>query len=115
MSLAALWNISETDEQLKQWSFVNAAAHADIIRLIFQTTGQRLDSYVLDPFNPKDPVSMQPWLYQHAVMHQQMDAILGIAGYNLEDVDFTNDGSLAGWIESHAVEHMQAGQILKLG
>ena len=115
MSLAALWNIPETDDQLSEWSFQNAAAHADIVRVIYQLTGQQLDQFVLDPFNPKDPGSFQPWLYQHYAMHQQMDAILGIQGYDLTDVDFTNEGLLAGWIQTHASEHMQAGQILNLG
>jgi len=115
MSLAALWNIPQTENQLAEWSFVNAAAHQDIVRLIFQTTGQRLDQYVLDPFDPRDPASFQPWLYQHYTMHQQMDAVLGISGYDLTDVDFSNPGIIAGWIQSHAIEHQQAGQILGLG
>ncbi len=115
MSLAGLYNIPVTQDQLAQWSFVNAAAHADVIRLVFQITGQQLDSFVLDPFDPQDPSTMELWLYQHQTMHQQMDAILGIQGYDLLDVDFTNQGLLAGWIASHANEHVQAGQILGLG
>jgi hypothetical protein len=115
MSLAALYNIPVTQNQLAEWSFVNAAAHADIVRLIFQNNGQTLDKFVLDPFNPQDEDSFQTWLYQHQIMHQQMDAILGIQGYDLLDVDFTNSGLLAGWIASHANEHVQAGQILGLG
>ncbi len=115
MSLAALYNIPQTPHQLAEWSFVNASAHADIVRLIFQNYGKVIDSYVLDPFDPRDEDSMQVWVYQHYVMHQQMDAILGIAGYDLTDVDFTNQGILAGWIQSHASEHLQAGQILGLG
>ena len=115
MSLAALYNIPSSGPQLSQWSFVNAAAHADIVRLIFQRTGQQLDSFVLDPFDPQDPDSMQGWLYQHQTMHQQMDAILGIQGYDLTDVDFSNQGILAGWITSHALEHTQAAQILGVG
>lgn len=115
MSLAALWNIPSTEDQLAQWSFVNAAAHADIIRVVFQTTGRQLDGFVLDPFNPQDQASFQTWLYQHQAMHAEMDAILGITSYDLTEVDFTNQGVLAGWIQSHAIEHQQAGQILNLG
>ena len=115
MSIAALYNIPTNEAQLAQWSFVNAAQHADIIRLIFQTRGQQLDAFVLDPFDPQDPASMQTWAYQHQVMHQQMDAVLGISGYDLTEVDFTNQGVLAGWIASHALEHVQAAQILGVG
>ena len=112
MSLAALYNIPGNQDQLSVWSFANAAHHRDIVRLIFQTTGQRVDSYVLDPFDPQDPSGMGVWLYQHQTMHQQMDAILGITGYDLTDVDFTNQGVLGGWINVHALEHVQAAQIL---
>jgi hypothetical protein len=115
MSLAALFNIPQTEDQLAEWSFANAAMHTDIVRLIFQKYGQELQQYVLDPFVPTDPDGMQTWLYQHQIMHQQMDAVLGISGYDLTDVDFTNQGILAGWIQSHANEHVQAGQILGLG
>jgi hypothetical protein len=112
VSIAALYNIPASPEQLAQWSFVNAAAHADIVRLIFQITGQQLDSFVLDPF---DPSAMETWAYQHQIMHQQMDAVLGISGYDLLDVDFTNQGILAGWVQSHASEHVQAANILGVG
>jgi len=114
MSLAALWNVPQTPAETAQWSFVNAAAHTDIIRVIFQTTGLVLDSYVLDPFDPKDD-GFETWLYQHFVMHQQMDAILGIQGYDLSEADFSNDTAAAVWTAAHAVEHLQAGQKLNLG
>jgi hypothetical protein len=112
MSLAALFNVPQTEDQLAQWSFVNAAAHADIVRVVFQNRNTVLASYVLDPINPDD---LETWLYQHQVMHQQMDAVLGIAGYDLLDVDWTDRGQFAAWIASHANEHLQAGQILNLG
>lgn len=117
MSIAGLFNIPEDEQQLAQWSFINAAHHTDIIRVIFQATNQSLSSYVLDPM----PVSlrnsnmMQVWLYQHQIMHQEMDVVLGIAGYDLTDVDLSDKGQLAGWIQAHANEHIQAGQILGLG
>ena len=114
MSIAALWNAPVDQVQLAQWSFANAAAHADIIRVVFERAGRQLDSYVLDPFDPRQD-GFDLWLYQHFVMHQQMDAILGIQGYDLTDVDFGDAGSLAVWTAAHAVEHMQAGQILNLG
>ncbi len=115
MSVAALYNVPETEAQLAEWSFVNAAAHRDIIRVVFERTGLQLDSFVLDPFNPNEPTSMEAWSYQHQVMHQQMDAILGIQGYDLTDVDFEHPAVMAGWIAAHAIEHVQAGQILNLG
>jgi len=112
VSLAALFNVPQTPDQLAEWSFVNAAAHLDINRVILQTRSIVIPAYVLDPINPND---MQTWLYQHQIMHQDMDAVLGIAGYDLLDVDWNDKGEFAGWIAAHANEHVQAGQILNLG
>jgi hypothetical protein len=112
VSIAELFNVPQTPEQMMTWSFANAAAHVDINRLIFQNFNTIIPSYVLDPVNPND---MQQWLYQHQLMHQDMDAVLGIAGYDLLDVDWRDPGQFAGWIEDHANEHVQAGAILGLG
>ena len=114
MSLAGLWNVPANESQLAQWSFDNAAQHADIIRVIFKNTGKQLDSYVIDPFDAASPEQMGAWLYQHQTMHQQMDAILGIAGYDLTEVNFLDQSMLGGWIQAHALEHQQAAQILGL-
>lgn len=112
MSIAGLFNIPQDENQLAEWSFINAAAHADINRVIFQNTGIVIPAFVLDPINP---LNMQVWLYQHQIMHQEMDAVLGIAGYDLTDVDWRDPSQFAGWIQAHAAEHVQAGQILNLG
>ena len=112
MSLAGLYNVPQTPDQLAQWSFINAAAHVDINRVVFQRFNIALASYVLDPINPTD---MQTWLVQHQIMHQQMDAVLGIAGYDLLDVDLNDRGQFAAWIQDHASEHLQVGQLLNLG
>ena len=111
-AIAALYNVPSNDAELAQWALVNAAAHRDINRTIYNLTGVTLDEFLLDPFNPNDP---GVWLDQHQVMHQQMDTILGIAGYDLLQVDFNNPQELAGWIYIHANEHVQASNILGIG
>jgi hypothetical protein len=112
MSLAGLYNIPETETQLAEWSFINAAAHADINRVILQRFNVIIPSFVLDPIDPRN---MQAWLYQHQQMHSDMDFVLGIQGFDLTDVNWQDQSQFAGWIQSHAAEHMQAGQILNLG
>lgn len=110
--IAALYNVPLVDSEFLQWSFVNASAHRDINRVIFQLIGTQLDEFILDPFNPNNS---GVWLYQHQLMHQQMDAILGIDGFDLLDVDFTDPNNLAGWVFLHASEHVQAADILRIG
>lgn len=113
MSLAGLYNVPSTPQDQASWAFVHAAHHVDIVRLIYQTNNSLvLQSYMLDPF---DPNNMDVWLDQHQVMHQQMDAVLGIAGFNLSEVDWQDQNQRAAWISLNAQEHYQAGAKLGLG
>jgi hypothetical protein len=111
-AIAALYNVPSTKNDLSIWSFCHAAHHADINRLIFQLYGTTLASYVLDPL---DINNTGPWLYQHQLMHQAQDEILGIDGFDLLDADFKDPNEFAGWIFINADEHKQAADILEIG
>lgn len=114
MALASLQEIPKSALEFAEWSFAHAAHHRDIIRVIYRDYGgARLDEYVLDPFDPRG--STEVWAENHAAMHNAMDAVLGIAGYNLSEVDWTDERSLGDWLSAHFNEHYQAGQILGLG
>jgi hypothetical protein len=110
--VAGLFNVPSTQSELNTWTFAHAAHHVDINRVIFQRTGVALASYVLDPL---DPNNAEVWLYQHQLLHQAQDAILGIEGYDLLDVDLKDQDQLAGWIWVNADEHYKAAQILEIG
>lgn len=114
-AVAAIYNVPSTKDELDAWSFAHAAHHNDIIRRLLElgvAKGGSLDQYVLDPFNPKEP---GVWLYQHQVMHQQMDPLLGIDGFDLLDADFSSQDNFAGWVWLNAQEHFQAANILGIG
>lgn len=112
MSLAGIFNIPGTPQEMAQWSFDHAAHHADINRLIFQIFRITISSFVLDPLPTN---GMGGWLYQHQQLHTTMDGILGIGGFDLTDVDFNDKGQFAGWIWDNAQEHLQAADLLQLG
>ena len=113
MAIATLLELPETQEQWESWAFANMAHHRDIIRTVLERTGTHLTESILDPFDYQgDPTS---WLAKHQLMHQHMDAVLGIAGYNLIDIDWGEPEAMQGWIAAHANEHVQAGEILNLG
>lgn len=112
MSLASIFQIPQTPDDLSVWSFSHAAHHRDIIRVIFQKTQKHLDEYVLDPF---DPVNPQNWPALHQTMHDQMNAALGIGGYNLIDPNWQDADALVSWSVLHAQEHYRVGSILGLG
>lgn len=113
-AVAGLYNVPDLGqpESLATWGFVHAAHHRDIIRRIYELALLALPEYILDPINPND---METWTYQHQQMHNDMDTILGISGFNLDDVDWKNKGQLSSWVALHAAEHLQAANILGIG
>lgn len=111
-AIAALYNVPSNAAELNSWAFAHMAHHRDINRSIYQLTGLALVENILDPLNPND---IGVWLYQHQTMHQQFEPILGIAGYDLLDVDWQNPQELAGWILLNATSHYEAASILEIG
>jgi hypothetical protein len=106
-------------DDVKRWSFAHMANHLDIIRRIYETTepvppATTPSPISLNPF-PLDPIdidNMGQWLYQHSVMHAQMDLVLGIAGYDLLELVWREQDQLFEWISFNSDEHVQASRIL---
>lgn len=111
-AIAALYNVPSTLSEMNSWAFAHAAHHRDINRVIYQLVGTVLAENILDPLNPND---IGVWLYQHQLMHDQFESVLGIAGYDLLDVDWQDPAELAGWIHLNADSHQQAANILQIG
>ena len=110
-NVAAIKYVPQTPDEVATWSFNHAAAHADIIRVIFQNQGTNLTSYFLDDFDPRN---LGMWLYLHQATHNQMDQALGIAPYDLNTLDWQDPDSVASWFNGHAAEHQQAATLLNL-
>src|SRR4051812_45578412 len=104
-AIAALFNVPSNRAELEMWAFAHASHHRDINRQIYDSTGLALIESILDPINPSD---QGVWLHQHQQMHDQFEPVLGIAGYDLLDVDWQDPNELAGWILLNASTHMQA-------
>ena len=111
MALAQLTEVPQNADDLSHWSFAHMANHLDIIRRIQEVYQLTLNPWPLDPF---DPENAGDWMYQHQVMHAQMDLVLGIAGYDLLGVDWRDPAQLRQFIDFNADEHVQAGKILGL-
>ena len=112
MTVPALYQNPRTSEEMAVWSFSHQAHHRDIARLVFEVYGTRLDEFVLDPFDPREEES---WLVAHQIMHNQMDAVLGIPGFVLSNVDWNDPDQLRMWLSRHGNEHYIAGTILNIG
>lgn len=109
--LASLYNVPSTDQERSQWAFAHMAHHRDISRKIYELLAIALPEFVLDPINIEDSGT---WEYQHQQMHNDQNAILGIAGFDLTGLDWKNTNELAGWIYLDALEHKQAADILEI-
>lgn len=119
MALDQISQIPVTQDDLKRWSFAHMANHLDIIRRIYEVTMPvppatapppiSLNPFPLDPFDPRN---LAQWLYQHSVMHAQMDLVLGIDGYDLLELDWSDQDQLIEWINFNSDEHVQASRLL---
>jgi hypothetical protein len=114
MGIAEIQAPPTTPDEMLSWSFVHMAHHRDIVRRIQETKSVNLTEYPLDYFSPEGTRGTN-WLYNHAVMHNQMDQVLGIQGFNLNSLDWQDPDSVATWFDQHAAEHQQAGELLSIG
>ncbi len=110
--LADLYNVPTTDEERAQWSFAHLAHHRDINQRIYTLIRVALPEYIIDPINIDDPGD---WEYQHQLMHDEQNQILGIQGQDLTGVEWKDERLLAGWIFLNSSEHYQASAILGIG
>ena len=109
MALALLYNAPNDVPSLMEWSFNHADHHTNIIRFVLAQKSKTLTPYVRDPM---DPTNMAIWEYQHQIMHNQMNAALGITGQNLTGIDWNDPDDMSWFIDANAAEHLQANQIL---
>ena len=110
--LADLYNVPATDEERAQWAFAHMAHHRDINRRIYELVKVALPEYILDPVNPDDTGD---WEYQHQLMHDNQNQLLGINGQDLTELDWKDQRLLNAWVFLNANEHVQASDILEIG
>jgi hypothetical protein len=110
--IASLFNVPSTDEERAQWAFAHMAHHRDINLRIYTLVKVALPEYVLDPI---DPNNVGTWEYQHQLMHDNQNQILGIDGQDLTGLDWKNENELAAWVQLNSSEHLQASDILGIG
>ena len=110
--IASLFNIPGTPEELLHWSAAHATHHRDINRRLYELTGANFVEFVIDPIDMRN---QGVWAQQHQILHFNMDAVLGIEGFDLTEVDFLNRDLMTGWIQLNASEHFQAANTLGIG
>ena len=112
MAIANLANIPADEQTLMEWSFAHMAHHVDLNAYLQREKKVNLPIFPLDPVNPAD---MATWSYQHQLMHNNQNQLLGISGNDLLDVDWQDQGQRATWIFLNFAEHLQATNITGVG
>lgn len=106
MPIASLLNVPLSNEQKAAWDFIHADHHRRLIAKVRQQFGVTLAEYVLDPFDPLRPDSG----LLHQQMHNSVDALYGVSGYDLIDVDWRDEEQRASWVWLNAQLHLAEAQ-----
>lgn len=110
MSIANVFNVPTTDDELSQWSVLHMILHRQQIQAAQRQHNVLLTEYVLDPM---DTTPNGSWFQQHQLMHDNIDQLVGVAQFDLIDVRWEDTAQRVGWIQGHAQLHQQESQ--KLG
>jgi hypothetical protein len=71
----------------------------------------------LDQFqlSPVDPNNLGMWLYNHSVMHAQINLVLGTQGFNLLTYDFQDPDQFQEFLQANGDEHVRICSALGIG
>ena len=86
--------------------------NGDSIQFTPGTNVKPLTTYQLSPV---DPDNLGVWLYQHQIMHNQINLVLGTSGYNLLSLDWQDPDQFQEWINENADEHQRICAALGIG
>ena len=112
MSLPYLYATPTDASSWRAWSFNHAANHYDMIFAVTQQKQQNLAQYILDPM---DPENLGMWLYQHQVMHNQVNAVLKSQGFDLLELDWQDADQFQEWLRLNGDEHVRISAALNIG
>lgn len=113
MPIAGLYAVPQTEADLQRLGFFNYDHHVQVSDWIAANKNLSVERYVLYPMPPLDDLGT--WIINHQSWHTQIDAILGVSGYNLLDVDMQNRDALQAFLFLHGEEHRQWARITGLG
>lgn len=111
MSILDVYNVPTTDDELARWSVLHMILHRGQIQAASRQFKVMLTEYVLDPL---DTTPNSAWFQQHQLMHDSLDQLLGVAQFDLIDVDWTQAAQRIGWIQGHAQLHQQEADKLEV-
>jgi hypothetical protein len=114
VSLEAVWLLPTNEEATNTFAFSNMDEHTKAADAVFKKYGVNLQLYSLDPM-PLLADQRQDWAYRHQAMHNDLDAVLGLAaGPDLSSIDWNDPEQVVVWQQLHAPRHVLYAQTLGL-
>jgi hypothetical protein len=106
-----LYNTPNDAGSLLEWSSLHQKDHFEIAQTIFNKYSGT--SIILLPIDPV-PIQfdMLTWAMNHQTMHNEMDNVVGLAGFDLTSINFAQRDQLLIWMNLHALEHFNVWQRL---
>ena len=89
------------------WGAVHQSDHFAIVNGILNKKGISIGVLPIDPVPLGNRAAMLAWFMNHQAVHNQMNAAMGLGGFDLSYVDFTNEEQARVWIQYNALEHAQ--------
>lgn len=111
MPLPYILDVPPVETGWQEWVFNHARDHQEIIDAVRVKKNIILPYYNLDQFNPDSPTV---WLEAHQQAHSDMNVIFGIAGNDIESLDFKKPNEVQAWLWLNFQEHNGVRSHLKI-
>lgn len=109
MTLATLLYPPPTKRGMDEWAYANVQHHRALNSAILRRRNISIGETQIWPIRQD---SFQDFLRQHQQWHDALNGALGVAGVDLQNVDFTNDKERDAWIWLHFNSHRNYAEAL---
>ena len=82
---------------------------------ILFSPGANVKALTTYQLSPVDPANLGVWLYQHSIMHAQINQVLSTQGFDLLSLDWEDPDQFQEWINENADEHQRICAALGIG
>lgn len=110
--LASVMSFDYADPRsLEEWALHHSAEHDEVRQAIRSQKSTAIPARELYPVNWKD---WNAWAMRHQLAHNEENGVLGIAGTDLQSVDFRDEKEAEEWHFNHFREHLAQRTALKI-
>jgi hypothetical protein len=108
MPLAEISTTPTNDAEKHTFDFAHQDLHRRLVDYLQPFTGDPLDAFVIDPFDVASGVSV----WQHQIMHNQLDNLLHTPNYDMTQLNWDDRGSRENWVDDNYQAHQNYAQIV---